>query len=56
MYISKTSIVESKPIFDWNNEELHLSNLNCQGLQLLINFFIAKDSSLLSKFSMSKEA
>lgn len=50
MHISKTIVIESKPINVWSKEELHLCNSNCQGLHLLINSVTSKDSYIMNNF------
>lgn len=56
MHNSKICVVEPKPVTDWNKEELHLNKLNCQWLHLLISSIITKESSLISRYTSSKEA
>lgn len=52
MHVSKTGVVEPKPVNIWNKEERHLSN----GLHLLINSFNIEDSTFINMLMTIKEA
>lgn len=55
MHGTKTSFVEPKCVVAWNQEELHMSNLNFQGLYILISSAITEDSALISMFTTSNK-
>lgn len=53
--ISQTGIVKPKPNADWNKDDLHLSNLNCQGcINLLVLLLLKAQVLFLSLLPIRK--